>query len=115
MGRKLSPAEADAFTKDVTSLSGQKAEVSSYGSALQSRIAEALGLSVADLLHRSASGADTQVAVHEGQAAEMALTRDCLDLIEAFARVEDPEERQRLLKMVQDAAQMNRHEEMPGS
>jgi hypothetical protein len=112
MGRKLSSAEADAFTKDATTVSGQKVEVSSsYGSALQSRIAEALGLSVADLLHQSASEVDTQEAAQKGQAAEVALTRGCLDLIEAFTRVEDPKERQRLLKMVRDAAQMNKHKE----
>jgi hypothetical protein len=116
MGRKLSSDEAEAFVNDATSLPNMKVEVpSSYAPALQSRIAEALGLSVADLLHRSASGIDTQEAAHEGQAAEMALTQDCLDLIEAFTRVEDPEERQRLLKMVRDAARMNKHEEPGGS
>jgi hypothetical protein len=116
MGRKLSPDEADVFTENATSLPDAEAKGSSpYGSALQSRIAEALGVSVADLCHLSDDGNDIREVSQDGETAEMALTRDCSDLIEAFVRVADPEERQRLLKMVQDAAQMNRHQEMPGS
>jgi hypothetical protein len=110
MGRKLSPAEADAFTKSSTSLPDQKTEVlPSHGSALQSRIAEALDLSVADLLDRSDSENNIHEAGHEGQLGRQTLTRDCSDLIEAFARVKDPKERQRLLKLVRDAAQMDKH------
>jgi hypothetical protein len=109
MGRKLSPAEADAFTKSSTILPDQKAEIlPSYGSTLQSRIAEALDLSVADLIDRSGSENGIHEAGHEGQLGEMTLTRDCSDLIEAFTRVKDPKERQRLLKLVRDAAQMNK-------
>lgn len=112
MGRKLSPAEAAAFARDGTSLPGQKADASSsHGSELQSRIAEVLGFSVADFLDRSDFGNGTQDTSHAGQTAEMALTRDCLDLIEAFGRVEDAEERQRILKMVRDAAHMNKLKE----
>lgn len=112
MGRKLSPDEADVFTENATSLHDAKAEgSSSYGSTLQSRIVEALGVSVADLSHLSDDGSDTQEASQDGQTAEMALTRDCVDLIEAFVRVADPAERQRLLRMVRDAAHMNKRQE----
>lgn len=94
--------------KDDTDLSDDKAEsFSSHSSNLQSRIADTLGISAADFHHRSPLGYGTEDAGHDGQEAEMALTHDCLDLIEAFVRVADQEERQLLLKMVRDAAQMN--------
>ena len=110
MGRKLSPAEADAFTKNITRLPDQEAEASpSYGSTLQSRIADALGLSVSDLFDREASDNQVPDAGPGGPPAETALSRDCSDLIAVFACVEDPEERQRLLKMVRDAVQRNKH------
>jgi hypothetical protein len=115
MGRKLNSAEADVFAKDSTSLPNQTAEVtSSYGSVLQSRIAKALDLSVADFLHPAESEKHTQEANHDGHAPETGLTRDCVDLIEAFVRVVDPKERERILNMVRNAARLSEHEEPQG-
>ena len=105
MGQKLGAMEFDAFMREVGSPSASDAGHSSrHSHKLQVRIAEALGLSVADLHRSQDMTGDQQDAVTIIQSAEVAMTRDCLDLIKAYARISDPEERQRLLKIVRDAA-----------
>lgn len=104
MGRKMSPPEAEAFTNGDASLSSGKAPTPSpYSSKLLSQIAEALSVPEAALSRSSSPLSGVSEAGHETQTAEFAMNRDCLDLIEAYTRISDPEERQRLLKIVRDA------------
>ena len=104
MGRKMSPPEAEAFTDGDANLLSRKVPISSpHSSKLLSQIAETLGLSEAAFGRYDPLGSSVSEATRETQMAEIALNRDCLDLIEAYTRIADPEERQRLLQIVRDA------------
>ena len=104
MGRKMSPPEAEAFADSDASLLSGKAPISSpHSSKLLSQIAEALGLPETTFSRSNTQGSSVSETAHETQTPEITLNRDCLDLIEAYARISDPEERQRLLKIVRDA------------
>lgn len=108
MGRKLTLADGESFTEDgMRSLDGERSVGSSSARRLQAQIAEALGLPVEALIWPSLPHSNHQKTAREAQAAEIMMSRDCSDLIQAYARITDPEERQRLLKIVRDAADGN--------
>ncbi|MGU3363066.1 hypothetical protein ACLBWX_22405 [Methylobacterium sp. M6A4_1b] len=104
MGRKLNPLEGDPFTEGDASIPGKERSVSSSSLNIQTQIAEALGLPVSAFDLSGDRNGNAQEACDEDQAAEIAMSRDCLDLIKAYTRISDPDERQRLLKIVRDAA-----------
>ena len=104
MGQKLGAMEFEAFMREVDNPSASDAgPPSQHGHKLQVPIA-ALGLLVHELRRSRDTGSDRHAAVTTIRSEEDAMTCDCLDLIEAYTRISDPEERQRLLKIVRDTA-----------
>lgn len=106
MGRKLNPLE----TFDLDAAGGQHTKIVlgdavGHSDKLQARIADALGLSVEAFSEPEQGGIDQyeaqQLILHPSQA----MSQDCSVLLTAFTSIEDPEERRRLLKIVQEAAQ----------
>ena len=91
MGRKMSPLEAEVFTDSDASLLSVKGPISSpHSSKLLSQIAEALGLPETTFSRSNTHGSGVSETARETQTPEIALNRDCLDLIEAYARISEP-------------------------
>ncbi|MGU3363067.1 hypothetical protein ACLBWX_22410 [Methylobacterium sp. M6A4_1b] len=106
MGRKLGLLEIDAFLKEGESVPASDARhQSQHSHRLQVRIAEVLGLPVDQLRSLRDLGINALDAEDLTQSAESAMNHDCIDLIEAYTRISDPDERQRLLKIVRDAGE----------
>jgi hypothetical protein len=71
---------------------------------LQRQIAEQLGVTVAQLSDPVLMPNAVDNRNHLFPAAETALSRECLSLIEAFTRITDPNERLRCLQIVREVA-----------
>lgn len=106
MGRKLTPIEAEAFTDgDASPSAGEAGRPSPHGLVRQAQIAQALGLPVAALRRSGDVRTDMPDTVALTQMTQLAMIRDCLDLVQAYASITDPEERQRLLRIVREVAE----------
>lgn len=103
VGRKLNPIEAVS-----SGFSDAGAEPSSIlpnrGQLLQQRIAKQLGVSADEFSKapRLASVAQKNGAVVGPS--DATLSRECLELIDAYTRITDPEQRRRCLQAVREAA-----------
>lgn len=71
---------------------------------LLKRIADQLGITVEQLDRPPAPSIAVQPALASKRQSEFDLTQQCVDLIEAFIRIQDPQDRLRCLKIVRDAA-----------
>lgn len=90
------PSDSDASSEDAT----RRARCSHQ----HHRIAEALGIPVSALL----DARETSNAVHAlsggRTGSDLALTRECLDLMQAYSRIRDPDRRRRFLADIRQAA-----------
>jgi hypothetical protein len=103
LGRKLNPIEVAS-----SGFPDTNAEPSlilpNRSQLLQQQIAEQLEISPEEFSKapRLASGAPDGGA--SSRAFDVALSRECLELLEAFCRITDPEQRRLCLQAVRDAA-----------
>jgi hypothetical protein len=105
MGRKLTPSEeAHSFFPD-RHIELERGSVNlQHNQDLQRQIAEQLGVTVAQLRDPDLMPNAVDNRTYPSPAAETALSRECLYLLEAFMRITDPNERLRCLQIVQEAA-----------
>ncbi|WP_156394263.1 hypothetical protein [Methylobacterium sp. Leaf94] len=104
MGRKLNTfeeaslfsSEAEAGTQDRTSLSRSQ--------NIQHRIAKQLGISVTELRNPSEAPNAVYSTNNPVRSNDTALTRECLELLDAYIRITDPAQRRRCLQAVREAA-----------
>ena len=105
MCRKLPPTEAaSSLLSGTETNSGISNIASSRSRSLLQQIAQQLGISPDEFIRASCP---SQPALREPppkDAFDSVLTRERLDLLEAFTRIEDPQERLRCLQIVRDAA-----------
>jgi hypothetical protein len=104
MGRKLNAFEEASFPSLETDLTRQDQVSVSRNQHLQHQIAKQLGVPVAQL--RAPGDIPNAVHIADGPSPglDTALSRECVDLIEAYTRITDPAERLRCLRMVRRAA-----------
>jgi hypothetical protein len=104
MGRKLNDLEGAEFFLSEAEAGRQPRTGLSRSQNLQHRIAETLGISVAELRDPR----ETPNAVHSTNSSvrstDTALSRECLELLDAYIRIIDPDERLRCLQIVREAA-----------
>ena len=104
MGRKLNSfEEAGLFSPEPVAGRQNQAGLSRT-QHLQHRIAEQLGVSVAELSDHSGTLNAMHNVSDPTHSTDRALSRECLDLLEAYSRITDPEPRLRCLRAVQEAA-----------
>lgn len=106
MGRKLSPFEAADFggvsSQDVER---EALDATSKSENLQNRIAAALEIPVNVLAQPKHPVENEHEATRQLWLASTVMSTDCSILLQAFTSIEDSEERQRLIKIVQKAAE----------
>lgn len=104
MGRKLNTLE-----EVQTALAAPKVDQQEAQAQLQQlyldRIAHALGMTTAELSGRPAPTNAIQPAIALLRPNELVLIQECLDLVKAFAQIQDPQARLRCLKFVCEAAE----------
>jgi hypothetical protein len=106
MGRKLNPLE----TFDLDAAGGRPTknrleDTVGLSDRLQARIADALGVPVEAFSQPEQIGIDQYEAQQLIRHPSQAMSEDCSALLRAFTSIKDPDERDRLLKIVQEAAQ----------
>jgi uncharacterized protein (DUF2126 family) len=106
MGRKLTPTEvASSLLSDTETNSGIDSITSSRSQSLLQQIAQQLGISP-DEFRKAPCPPLPALREHPPKGAfDPVLARESLELIEAFTRIEDPQERLRCLQLVRDAAE----------
>ncbi|MGU3363070.1 hypothetical protein ACLBWX_22425 [Methylobacterium sp. M6A4_1b] len=104
MGRKLDAFEEASFMAADADPTNEERATLSYSQHLQQRIADHLGVPVTQLRGPSNLPNAVQVAKNLVQDADMALSSECVDLIEAYMRIIDPVQRRRCLQVVRQAA-----------
>jgi hypothetical protein len=105
MGRKLTPLEEAHSSFPDRHIGPERGSVNpQHNQDLQRQIAEQLGVTVAQLRDPVLMPNAVDNRNHAFQAAETAMSRECLDFIEAFMRITDPNERLRCLQIVREAA-----------
>jgi hypothetical protein len=100
MGRKLNAFEEAGHFSSEVGTSRQDRTGLSRNESLQHRIAQQLGISVAELrdpnvVHGASSPA---------RSTDLALIRECVELLDAYIHILDPEQRLRCLQAVREAA-----------
>ncbi|WP_156634071.1 hypothetical protein [Methylobacterium sp. Leaf113] len=102
MDRKLNLVDATSSASSDASSEG-KLLPSNRKRLLQEQIAEKLGISpdAFSTVPRSVSGGLGAGMPVEGY--DVALSRECLELLDAYCRIADPEQRRRCLQIVRDA------------
>ena len=104
MGRKLNSfEEAGLFSPEPVTGSQDQTGLS-RAQHLQHRIAEQLGVSVAELSDLSGTSSAMHTVSGPTHSPDTTLSRECLDLLEAYTRITDPEQRLRCLQAVQETA-----------
>lgn len=71
------------------------------------RIADTLGITIAELGEAPALPRAVEPTTDSARPDEFILTQQCRDLIEAFSRVQDPQDRLRCLEIVREAARID--------
>jgi hypothetical protein len=104
MGRKLNAFEEASFSSPETGVSRQDPTSLSRSQELQHQIASQLGVPVAQLRAPSDLPNAVSIADDPSRGLDTALSRECVDLIEAYTRIKDPAQRLRYLRMVRRAA-----------
>lgn len=104
MGHKLDASEGARSFPPEPDVDGHDQVISDLRQDLQNRIAQQLGISAAELRDPG----ETPNAVHSAsnpfQSTDTALSRECLELLDAYIRIADPEQRRRCLHAVRDVA-----------
>jgi hypothetical protein len=105
MGRKLTPFEEAHSAFPDKHIGRERGSVSlQHNQDLQRQIAEQLGATVAQLRSPDLLPNAVDNRNDHSRAAETALSRECSELIAAFTRITDPNERLRCLQIVRKAA-----------
>lgn len=103
MGRKLNSIEAASLAFSDAS-SAQSPTLSSRSQLLQQQVAQQLGISPDEFL-KGRIGAETEQTEDAVAAAfDIALSRECLELVAAYVRIRDAEQRRRCLQAVREVA-----------
>jgi hypothetical protein len=103
VGRKLNSIEtASAVFPDANS--AQSPTLSSHSQLLQQRIAQQLGISPDEFFKARVEANTAQTEDASGVAFDIALSRECLELLDAYIRITNPEQRHRCLQLVREAA-----------
>lgn len=104
MGRKLtredersSPADPDADRQGAHDRLQHRRQ-------LLDEIAEQLGITATQLCGQPAPSGAVESARDGSRPSELVVSQQCADLIEAFIRIRDPEDRLRCLQFVRDTA-----------
>lgn len=71
---------------------------------LLERIANTLGITAAQLGDLPAASSAVQPAIDPARQGELILTQQCRDLVEAFVKIQDPQDRLRCLQVVLEAS-----------
>lgn len=104
MDRKLDASEGARSFSPESDVNGPVQVMSDLRQDLQNRIAQQLGISAAELRDPG----ETPNAVHSAsnpfQSTDTALSRECLELLDAYIRITDVEQRRRCLQAVRDVA-----------
>ena len=104
MGRKLNPLEE--APSDTETNSGLDRIASSRSWSLLQQIAQQLSISPDEFSKTSCHHFVNQIERPTKEAFNPVLALEHLDLLEAFTRIEDPQERLRCLQVVRDAAKV---------
>lgn len=105
MGRKLSALEAALMSfPDGEADAGQDRIISTRSQILQQQIAQQLGISPDEFYKASARPRGVQSGGTASIDFDPALSRECLELLDAYMRITDPEQRRRYLQAVREAA-----------
>lgn len=104
MGRKLtledersSPADPDADRQGAHARLQRRRQ-------LVDEIAEQLGITATQLGERPAPSGAVEPAPDDSRPSELVVSQQCADLVEAFIRIRDPQDRLRCLQFVRDIA-----------
>lgn len=106
MGRKLNPIEA--VSPGFCDASAEPSPLTpSRSRLLQQQIAEQLGISSDNFSKVPQPTADALEGIIHLGASDLSLSRECLELLDAYIRISDPEQRLRCLQAVQEAASIS--------
>lgn len=103
MGRKLNAVEelqASIEASDADRLEGR----ARLQQQLLERIADTLGIAVAQLGELPDASSAAQPAIDTARQGELILTQQCRDLVEAFVQIQAPQDRLRCLQIVREAS-----------
>ena len=103
VGRKLNAVEelqASIGASDADRLEGR----ARLQQQLLERIADTLGIAVAQLGELPDASSAVQPAIDTARQGELILTQQCKDLVEAFVQIQDPQDRLRCLQIVREAS-----------
>lgn len=105
MGRKLNALEEGQPPFPIADAGPQGAPIwLQRNLELQRRIAEQLGISPDEFFKAPCAPLVAQMEPTPNEAFDPMLARECLDLLEAFTRITEPQERLRCLQIVRNAA-----------
>ena len=103
VGRKLNAVEelqASIGASDADRLEGR----ARLQQQLLERIADTLGIAVAQLGELPDASSAAQPAIDTARQGELILTQQCRDLVEAFVQIQAPQDRLRCLQIVREAS-----------
>ena len=103
MGRKLTALEDAQSALTDSDLDRQEYRAQLRQDYLE-RIADQLGVTTAQLSELPDPSSAIQPAIDAVRQSELVLAQQCRDLVEAFLRIQDPQDRLRYLQIVRDAA-----------